>query len=406
MDLNRLSSAVAALDHKEPDVALFYSKPSQVYDNGARVRLWQTYRNLITCGLRVGIVSDRSIENLSKYKILVIPRAYNCKAETLAAVNEFIKNGGKVFMQTGSFAKDEYNQKLDNSYLTKNADTFYIYTYSTAFSAFQKYFENIGKLNIKVCGNDGTIPEGIEWETAEKNGALLVNITSISDDTEGLHVERNGEILNGATDLITQNSVGETFTVKQYTPMLLQFGREKSGIDPSIISIWSENQVAEWETKGDADGARIYKITKNGLSVDGETLSNSYPVQDSTIFVRPMDYDKKEYGGAIISVFDSKPIELAFENITDGKTNAAYTLSVRNSKNVPVKCVAEITFSDGENVSKQVFLDLMLKAGETSKIQMNTVKTADIMKAAVWDNLKSKRALAESITYDFNNKPE
>lgn len=399
LDLNRLSDAVSALDHQEKDVALFYSKPSQVYDNGAEIRLWQTYRNLIGCGLRVGVVSDRSIEALSKYKVLVIPRAYNCKPETLAAVNEFIRNGGKVFMQTGSFAKDQYNQSLDNSYLKSNSDSFNIWTYSTAFSSFQSYFERLGMLNIKVCKSDGTIPEGIEWEKLEKNGKLLVNITSITGDTADLHVEKNGEILSGATNLMTNEKVGETFTVSQYTPILLRFGKDEPIVPPVLTELWQKNQMLQWNTTGDAAGANIYRVTDDGLAYDGKSTAHTYPIQNATVFVRPTDRNGTEYDGKVLSVFSNQPITVSVENLTDHGNSVSYTLSLTNTAACPVKCIAAVRFMDGENAVKSTYLDVMLKAGENSRVEMVSEKAADTICAVAWDGIKAKQALSDEARY-------
>ena len=406
LDLNRLSDAVSMLDHQEPDVALFYSKPSQVYDNGAEIRLWQTYRNLIGCGMRVGIVSDRSIETLSKYKILVIPRAYNCKPETLAAVNKFIKNGGKVFMQTGSFVKDQYNQNLDNSYLKNNSESFYIRSYSTEFSTFQRYFEKLGMLNIKVCKADGTIPEGIEWEKAEKDGKLLVNITSIPGDTADLHVEKNGEVLSGAINILTNEKIDKTFNISQYTPVLLQFEKDKPIVTPVLTELWQENQMLRWETTGDAAGANIYRITSNGLIYDGKTISHTYPIRNATAFVCPIDRNGKEYNGKVLSVFGHQPIAVSIENLTNHGNSVSYTLSLKNTETVPVKCVAAVRFMDGEYVVKSTYVDVMLKSGENSRIEISSEKPSDIIQAVVWDCLKGKQVLSDCVSCAIPAKVE
>ena len=54
---------------------------------------------------------------------------------------------------------------------------------------------------------------------------------------------------------------------------------------------------------------------------------------------------------------------------------------------------------DGENAVKSTYLDVMLKAGENSRVEMVSEKAADTICAVAWDGIKAKQALSDEARY-------
>ena len=190
------------------------------------------------------------------------------------------------------------------------------------------------------------------------------------------------------------------------TPVLLQFEKDKPIVTPVLTELWQENQLLRWETTGDAAGANIYRITSNGLIYDGKTISHTYPIRNATAFVCPIDRNGKEYNGKVLSVFGHQPIAVSIENLTNHGNSVSYTLSLKNTETVPVKCVAAVRFMDGEYVVKSTYVDVMLKSGENSRIEISSEKPSDIIQAVVWDCLKGKQVLSDCVSCAIPAKVE
>lgn len=418
LDMNRLSEYITALNETKPEVALFYSKPSRMNDSNTTSSLNRAYKALMNCGLRVGIVSDYSIDNLNQYKYLVIPRAQYCTEKTLKAVESFIDGGGKVIMCSNSFAYDEYKNRLSNSSLKEKAETYsWIsdkYTDGYTASEITKFFNNEGMIKVKVCDSNGNIPEGIEWESAEYNGHTLVNVTSLAGDLSSLHIEVNGEKLSGAVNKLKNEKIEDTFDLTQYTPILLEYGAEVEPIEPikpdevvnrGITSLRYEDNSLKWDYSGDEYyGASIYGINSDGLFQIGKTDDTAYSgIENTTVFVRAINSNGTEGEGKILSVFDTKPITAELSNVKVGNENVNYSLSLKNNANVPVKGVAVIQFTRDGVFKKNMLVDLMLRAGAEDKMDIGTIVDADSMSVTVYDSKECNNALSENVNYTFIN---
>ena len=84
--------------------------------------------------------------------------------------------------------------------------------------------EKAGLMNVEVVdANTGAPVHNVEWQTAEYNGKKLVNICSFTwYETKNVKIIVNGQIVSGCKDLISGETRGETITLDEYTPQLLE----------------------------------------------------------------------------------------------------------------------------------------------------------------------------------------
>ncbi len=408
LDLNRLSDFITRINEKSPEVALFYSKPSRVYDPGARGSLRRAYKALMNCGQKVGFVSDYSIDKLEKYKVLVIPSAQYCKADTLAAVENFVKNGGRVFMCSDSFQKDEYTNALSNSYLLRNATVYSRYddraSETYVFEQLRAFLENQGMMNVKVCDQNGDIPVGIEWEYVGNKDNMMINITSILSDITDLHVEVDGKVLSGGLNHLTNEVAEDIFDVGRYTPVLFEYGAtindKTENVYPGIENLKSDNGTVSWTyTEDENYGVSIYSIDNNSLNFIGNILGNEYSgIQNETFFLMARSLNGTTKKGEVISVFNTKPVKIEFLNVKKVGHNLSFELLLNNTVSTPVKTTVSI--SDEEQ--NKMLIDIYLKGNSCDRISINTQTQSNEITAVALDILTSKNALSDTAKYIIN----
>ena len=109
MDLNRNMDVVTAFQNKQNDVGIFYSEASNLYDTEYKQNMVKAYETLLYNGLRCGFVSEEKMELLSEYDTLVIPHAAYAEDSSVEAINEFVKNGGRlIYIGDECLSYDEF----------------------------------------------------------------------------------------------------------------------------------------------------------------------------------------------------------------------------------------------------------------------------------------------------------
>lgn len=397
LDLARLSKEVTEIQQNNNDVAIFYSKPSRLYNYPTYCAgLLETYKALIEIGIRPGVISDKSIDKLSGYKALVIPKAVNCHPETLTAVNEFIKCGGKVIYQGNVFSKNYYNQALDNTYIKENG-----VSYTSAGKAeitdtsviCGELSEALGDY-IRVTLVDeatGKAPTDIDFSYSIENGRLLVNIVNlVYDTTKNISVYLDGKKISGMTDLISGTSGIGTVVAEEYTPQLLSYM-----IQYPVINNFSVNKdegIISWEyIPGSYWGADIYKVSETGILEKTDTVETDY-------------YEYPEYGswfieavhgkekGKFVSVFGSMPFKLNVSKVKSVPDSISAVVSAENISGNYAAAEIEIKAfnSEGKVIGKSVN-KLSLKSGKRTDINVSvmTWEKADKIVMSVWDTDKN-----------------
>lgn len=216
LDLNRLAYEVTAFNEKKADVAILYSNLEQVYNKNYITIMDAAYDSCLYAGQKVKFVTEKNSEDINNYKVLIVPNVMHADEKLQSAVKQFTNAGKKVIWIGECFTKDEYDNPISFS---KTASV------STG-TNLKNIIYNAGSNKLKVCLADGSLSDNLEWNVAEYNGKILVNICNYSpNDIEGLRIVYNGKnfILK---DLIADENIDNNFTAKSYVPMLISLDTE------------------------------------------------------------------------------------------------------------------------------------------------------------------------------------
>lgn len=122
LDVRRLGSEIAEFSKANPEIAILYSKTSSLQVPPGQVlagrtpyidavySAWEGSRFL---GCRIGFISEKQILDgkLKRFKLLIVPAAKFMIAEVVAAIKEYINEGGTALVIPESFLFNQFAQE-------------------------------------------------------------------------------------------------------------------------------------------------------------------------------------------------------------------------------------------------------------------------------------------------------
>ena len=112
LDLNRLAEEITAVNRAKPQAAILYSVPSIFWEKDLEETTKKAYAALNFLGLTITFVSERQLAGgkapVTDY--LVLPHTTHVLDSTVAALERFVKKGGKlVLLGQENLTRDEYH---------------------------------------------------------------------------------------------------------------------------------------------------------------------------------------------------------------------------------------------------------------------------------------------------------
>ncbi len=234
LDLNRLSDEVTAIQNEEARVGILYSHSSLIQNPYALNASSFAYERALAHGEKVQFITENKPENLNsgKLELLIIPCSNYMKESTLKEIKTFIDNGGKVLFlnASGKSWLNEVGKAHDTALLqsvTSRSEEvsfslgYDMYVYDTRRTVDNKLRAVLSELSHEV--EVTSLNQKVEWMATEYDGKMVINLCNHSDEYTTVMLTANGNYdISNAVDLITGNVVGESFTLQENTPMLLQ----------------------------------------------------------------------------------------------------------------------------------------------------------------------------------------
>lgn len=376
LDLARLGSKIVELQENSNKVAVLYSKPSRLWNASHITSVLAVYKQLITNGYDVGVVTERSIEKLSDYDTLVIPAntEYTTQA-TRTAVENFASAGGKVLLaESDGITKNEYNKSLTTSTINGSA------TYSL--SAL-----NEKSVTLKDTST-GAAPQNVEWQYSEKDGRLLINIANNSEAAKNIDVYYNGSKLVGGTELISEENGISTVALSGYEPKLMEYSLITCGPDEvANLEVDNENSKIIWAAYGkNISGLNIYKV---GADKSVTYLANvtgkeyAYPT-NGTYLVSPVLKDGTELEGKFITT-------LADVDMTVRKNGERVSVGLTNNGTDYLRAKVFVeALKDGEVVSYGYSKTFVTPGGKNEiTLLLSTSNGVDDIRVTVYDDINN-----------------
>ncbi|MBX7255501.1 MAG: beta-galactosidase [Candidatus Hydrogenedentes bacterium] len=234
LDVNRLSSAVAAFQSAPAEVAILWSTSSQIYKQGepftesARI----AYLGCSTFGYAVRFITEDQCARgeLEGIRVLVIPNVLALTDEAFKAVDKYIESGG-VTIRTGEPIPYNPHGHTRTDTLTTSPRTVYVrgsITPKSYMHAMDSANDMLGETQFPRAINSNGYPlEGVKTRLCMIEGALhlyLVNLREIPVD-----VTLQGGYSTGR-DLVSGGPVAFPGTVAPLSPMLIRLDEPKAHV--------------------------------------------------------------------------------------------------------------------------------------------------------------------------------
>lgn len=404
LDLARLSYQVSQVQQEEPNAAIFYSKPTRLYDAAYSQKMFWAYKTMLNFGSKVGVVSDKSITQLSDYKLLIIPNVTHCKKETLSQITEFIKGGGKVIYSGNVLSKDEYNNSLDNSYVIANGYSYTSSDYDRVLDSLTECLRALSGARVSLIDQaTGTAPINLDWQYSVFDGILLVNLANLEfDSVKNLSVYFDGEKLTGMKECISGKTGIDTVELTGYIPQLLQY-KIPHYVEAEIrdISV-GENRRLSWSYIGDYMGANIYSVESSGniTLIDSIETTEFFCLDSGTYLIRALGRKEYESKGKIVTVAEDMPLSLTLDSVTLNKGYVTCDVSLKNKRDTYVSVVVCVrVLTENGKVNQYTYNQVTLRGSQKDSIKILMPFSEDAAEVLIsaWDSAVSKNLLADEI---------
>ncbi len=418
LDMSRLSNEISEMRANDAKVALFYSKPTRVYTNNHMLYTYRVYQALINAGVKVGFVSENSLDKLPNYDILIMGNVTNGTADAVSAVESFMTNGGKVLYFGNPMTKNEYNVSKSNN-IASNANS----TSSTATATSGYTFTNgdgiVSAVNSFISSNldnrvelryaDGTKPAMLDWQYSINDTRVLVNVTNLEYDTpKEIEVYLDGEKLTGMKELRSgQTDISKT-TLNGFEPQLLEYRFIVIPDTPAVIDeidVDINNKEINWGISNILyEGADVYKLSNTAKFKKVATVSGtSYAYSEPGIYMLKPVLGTTETDGKWIYAGSSDAIKLsAADESTDSSFNCR--IDAVNSASGYVHAVIKVEILDANgNIIAYHYNDTNIKGDKTDSFRISKPLDKNAVSAVVYavDSEETQNPISEKITIEL-----
>ncbi len=267
LDLKRLNNELAAFIKADKDIALFYSKASRVMDTKVyEAALENDYAALNSLGHKIGFVTERHPEKLSKYKTLVLTNVKYIPESSVSEIASFIKNGGHVIIDgSDALSYTEYGlsaQSEDRTYIRNNS----YYMNSCTAADFNNALASIGESTSIVYEGNKTA-DGIDFKKVNYDGDNIIALTNVTDTEKT--VSMAGKYIN----LFDLSEYDGSITLKPYEPMLLA---EKTDIPKVNSTIDITEEYVKFDIGYSVSYAKDVTVSAAARDKNGKLAAMAY----------------------------------------------------------------------------------------------------------------------------------
>ena len=363
LDMMRNADDIIRLSSQKPEVALFYSKTSRVFNDDYMEYLVRYYQALLFSGKRVGFVTETSLDKLSDYKYLVIPYVEYTTPEALDAVNSFIDNGGKVIYyadREGYFGsnykcmtKDKFGNSMDNAKIESKGTRFSTRDTDDVATAFQNYFTSD---RVRVIDNStGKTAAKVEYVyKVGESGSVLVNIVNHNENNKTVSVYLDGEKITEMKNVLTGEDMGGSYTLKQYVPLTLKL--KNSTETPSELKNLKYNgNILSWDDDDNAVLYSVYYTDATGEEVLLARTENNYCTGSGYGIYTVIPENSLGVQGPATTLNAESHFDIKFNSVElTGGTNVS--VNVKNNSVFRQRAVVKIRTSIGKVAVSEVWL--------------------------------------------------
>lgn len=297
LDLNRLSYEITALQNEIPEVGILYSEPSVLFNQSTMQAAYQSYAAAVFNGKRAKFITEKQLWKMNDCKLLIVPNTTNVTAETLAAMKEYINNGGYVLiLGEKSLIKNEHDESNDKELLDFIYEHSDVVKYSGASSRMisptaeewhkkvRDVLKKIGIYYVSVVDADTNEEvDNVEYNVGVYNGDLLVNLVNFDDD-RNVKIYIGGKQENSFEDILNCTTNDGDIELKKYIPVTLKAKRKNAFLD--TYGHWAEEDIKKLAANGVISGVSPSRFEPGRNITRAEFLA---------LLLRTDKYEEAEY---------------------------------------------------------------------------------------------------------------
>ena len=228
-DLSRLADEVAALADVEAEVALLYSTTALTWQPGYDVAVKRGWTAAANLGAPATFVTDRQLRGgtAADVKVILLPRASYLHDETVAALADFVENGGTlVALGEDALRYDEYGRERELPASLTELRTVGI-DGDDPFADERRVTEDLRPM-LDAAGvemleleriDDGDLAVGIDRRAATVDGRRLIALTNMLAGPQVVRLPGGGR----GVDLISGDTIDlGRIELRSLTPVLIE----------------------------------------------------------------------------------------------------------------------------------------------------------------------------------------
>lgn len=236
LELRRLTEHVVLFPQLERRVRILYCEPSAIHDPKLYpLAVRDAYEALYFLDYPVGFVTERMIREgkLAECSLLVVPGGKHASDETVAALREYRRKGGRVAVLGQEPLKcDEYGKErgvpdfLSGLALSGSTPEEY-------WPQLDKMLDEVGiERPVRLAGKDGKRLWGVELRVARKGDRRVLSLINLNRQPVEIVLKPKGSI-GQFRDLVTDRSISldSPMVLEPRKPMLLELSSKPAGVD-------------------------------------------------------------------------------------------------------------------------------------------------------------------------------
>ena len=409
LDLRKNSGIIEKFNNQKADVAIFYSKSSQMhttlngtsYDTSANnpgteylKQLFYAYKGATTTGQKVGFVTEDNPAKMNDYKVVIVPSAQHTTQKAFNALQTFVNNGGKVIVANDSLGYYEYHRKPSSSRVLSGAINISAASAADYASAVRSNIDSHVEVKEASTGNYAT---DIDFSYFEEDGKLYISLLNLNETEKQYKIYCDGQEITRGKDLISGEKKTGSITLSSYEPVLLRC----SPIETSeVINIYSNDDgKITWEADDEDcySGAIIYSVSSNNIVRLAKETGFSYTGEANKTY-------------EIVSANGQKRVRVTTGNknntpptftLTDVQTDRDGIIKINVKNNLGTVAHGVVTMTEttaGGDIVKISSVEMSLFGKADRNIEFNVKNNADTVTIKVYNTSDKKKVLSNTIT--------
>ncbi len=225
LDLNSVSDYIMAFQRQRKPIRIFYTEASAINSQEYIEDIYNTYEKLFFEGTPIGFATQNIIEAAKgeDWDVIVVSATPQMFNSDVAALQQYLNDGGTVIIDSKSMLTDEYNRDLD--YQLNAAAGKIIRVESLEELTTTAFKELDTRSTLEIVDQNGLTQKGCTWREIEgENGTRILNLVNLSRNPTTITVKyrKSGEKVGSMKDILTGTSQSNDFILPVDGVLLLE----------------------------------------------------------------------------------------------------------------------------------------------------------------------------------------